>query len=142
MHNLSPPTRTSERFLLFWILQIGECFHLLSSRVFHLFDVFPSNDLTCFPANDWFSIILTFFRQMTRFPVSIQYDLGNWKSSQLTEKRQNDGKPVKKWKTSRLPENRSLTWEQMEALIVSQCGGREREYSMLISVQYSSLVEC
>ena len=81
--------------------------------VFHLFDVFPSNDLTCFPANDWFSIILTFFRQMTGFPVSA--DWGNWKSSHLTEKRQNDGKPVKKWKTSRLTENQSSTWEQMEA---------------------------
>ena len=39
--------------------------------VFHLFDVFPSND--------W---------------ISSQCRLGDWKSSHLTKKCQNDGKPV------------------------------------------------
>ena len=51
------------------ILSASICFQVddwfsVKRLVFHLFDVFPSNDLTCFPTNDWFSAILTFLRQM------------------------------------------------------------------------------
>jgi len=46
----------------------------------------------CSQVDDWFSIYSTFFRQMTGFPLApVCID---WKSSHLTEKRQNDGKPV------------------------------------------------